>query len=185
MTESPKALQAFEDYWALGDDRSLTKLAAAYAGRTEGVPTRQVSRLKEWSQQHDWQQRVVDRQKEIAAGVAAGVVAEGIANRQNRIDALNDLWAKAHQVIAERAADKTMASVPGGKTGMLVRTYKSIGSGESATMMTEYAWDRSLEAGIVNLQVTSAKELGQWVEKREQNGELIVREYVGIDLDSV
>jgi hypothetical protein len=67
--ETPAALQAFEDYWAMGDGRSLRKLAVAYKERTAGgqaVPTRQVGQLFKWSTQHHWEDRVKDRTLEEA-----------------------------------------------------------------------------------------------------------------------
>lgn len=67
--ETPAALQAFEDYWAMGDGRSLRKLAVAYKERTAGgqaVPTRQVGQLFKWSTQHHWEDRVKDRTQEEA-----------------------------------------------------------------------------------------------------------------------
>lgn len=58
MRETPKALQAFADYLALGDKRSLEKLLESYQSRPMGGPTRQLSQLKKWSAQHGWQARI-------------------------------------------------------------------------------------------------------------------------------
>ncbi len=49
-----------------------------------------------------------------------------IAIRDDRLAALDDRRRRLHQVMEERAADPSMADVPGGKTGLLVRTYKSL-----------------------------------------------------------
>lgn len=62
--ETPNALQAFEDYWAMGDGRSLRKLAVAYKERTNGgheAPTKQLGQLFKWSSQHHWEDRVKQR----------------------------------------------------------------------------------------------------------------------------
>jgi hypothetical protein len=56
--ESAKAYQAFVDYVNLGPKRSLEKLQAQYQTRPEGGPTRQLSKLKEWSAEYDWQERL-------------------------------------------------------------------------------------------------------------------------------
>lgn len=67
--ETPDALQAFEDYWAMGGDRSLPKLAALYRSRTESgepVPTVRLGTIKGWSSDHDWQARVAARIAEEA-----------------------------------------------------------------------------------------------------------------------
>jgi len=47
----------------------LTKLAALYQGSPELAPTKTLRTLKEWSAQHNWQQRVIDRIEEDAAEV--------------------------------------------------------------------------------------------------------------------
>jgi hypothetical protein len=67
--ETPQALQAFEDYWAMGDGRSLKKLWALYRqrrGNGEGVPTAKLRTLGEWSTVHGWQDRVAARVSEEA-----------------------------------------------------------------------------------------------------------------------
>ena len=70
--ETPNALQAFEDYWAMGDGRSLPKLAQQYAARSvagESVPTTRENTLKMWSAGHNWQARVAQRITEEAERV--------------------------------------------------------------------------------------------------------------------
>ena len=65
MEETLKAKQAFEDYYALGPGRSLSKLAEAYRSRTEpDPPTRELTTLKEWSSEHGWQARLDQRIEE-------------------------------------------------------------------------------------------------------------------------
>jgi hypothetical protein len=62
--ETPQALQAFEDYWAMGDGRSLPKLASEYNRRSvggEAVPTKQQRQLERWSTVHGWQERLKQR----------------------------------------------------------------------------------------------------------------------------
>ena len=67
--EKPEAARAFEDYYALGEGRSLSRLAAMYRASTEPAPTRHIRTLKDWSTRHGWQQRVKDRDAEDAAEV--------------------------------------------------------------------------------------------------------------------
>jgi len=61
-TETPAALQAFEDYWALGPKRSLAKLAEFYKLRSEKagvqVGTSRVQTLELWSSTFRWQERL-------------------------------------------------------------------------------------------------------------------------------
>ena len=74
--ESPKANQALHDFYALGPGRSMPILERAYRGRAEGVPpTRQLSKLKEWSSAYGWLDRVaaaenIERQREREAAAA-------------------------------------------------------------------------------------------------------------------
>lgn len=60
MKETPKALQAFEDYYAMGSARSLSKLLVRYKKRKD-PPTRRMTTLKQWSTKHGWQERIKDR----------------------------------------------------------------------------------------------------------------------------
>ena len=171
MVESTRALQAFNDYLAMGDDRSLEKLAHQYQSRTENPPTRQLSRLKRWSQQHRWQARIA----EIAERERAAIVARGIADRQNRVDAINDRWNRMKAVIDARAED--LADVPGGDTGLLVEQWKRIGAGKDAETVKEYAVDTGLLGSMLAHEKQAAQELGQWSEKSEVTGEHFVRIY--------
>ena len=76
--ETPKALEAFEQYWALGPERSLRMLAEA-----TGL---QLSQLGDWSSKFDWQYRVLQRQRDeiIAARVAAKKEVAALARRRLR-----------------------------------------------------------------------------------------------------
>lgn len=67
--EKPEAARAFEDYYAMGEGRSLSALAARYRSVTEPCPTKRLPTLKEWSARFGWQQRVKDRDAEDAAEV--------------------------------------------------------------------------------------------------------------------
>lgn len=73
MRESPPALQAFNDYEAMGAERSLEKLAVAYQNSTEPTPTRHLRTLKQWSTNFMWQARL------------AGLLAKEREEREARI----------------------------------------------------------------------------------------------------
>jgi len=64
MKETPAAQEAFEDYYAMGPERSLAKLAEVYQSNTEGIPTEHIATLKKWSTKYDWQERVIARVEE-------------------------------------------------------------------------------------------------------------------------
>lgn len=97
----------------------------------------------------------------------------GIRNPQARISALEDIWHRMRQVIAERAEDPDMQSVPGGKTGVLVMTYKTVGVGPTAQIKKEYAFDRALVQELRDHSRQAAEELGQWTTRRENYSESV------------
>lgn len=68
MRESNKAKQAFEDYFQFGPGRSLEKLLGQYRARSApgARPTLRLQTLKAWSSAFNWQQRIADREAEIA-----------------------------------------------------------------------------------------------------------------------
>lgn len=116
MQETPAALQAFEDYWSLGDSRSLSTLASMYrqrSGNGEEVPTTRERTLGEWSTQHDWQARIKARIEEEAERTREQMrkradkfresVATGIEADVRRYIAA--LAAGGSNVLAESAAD--------------------------------------------------------------------------------
>jgi hypothetical protein len=102
-----------------------------------------------------------------------------ITRRLARVEALDDRWRRMRNVIAERADDLTMAGVPGGGTGLVVRSLKSIGGGETAQVVEEYAVDTGLLRELREHEKQAAQELGQWAEKHEHTGkdgaELVVK----------
>lgn len=83
-----------------------------------------------------------------------------IAARERRVQALYDWWERLRQLATERGAD--MPDVPGGKTGLLVRRIKSIGSGPSAREVEEYELDGVLLKEYREFMKQAAQELGQW-----------------------
>lgn len=133
------------------------------------------------------------------AAIRERLRAEGIANRQNRLDAQNERWAGLKQVIAERAADPALAGVPGGTTGLivakplLVKVYRDepvelgspddedyerraareyFDSARRSVMAYEYAVDTGTLKELRELEKHAAIELGQWAEKHEQKHDL-------------
>lgn len=112
----------------------------------------------------------------VLATARAVIRAEGIANKQNRIDRLNDDWrrmqtlrdaraeaGKARRVREEQAVLSPEDVAAGTETGLLVRQEKPTLHGT----IVEYAFDRALLAELRAHEEQAAKELGQWTEKRE------------------
>lgn len=121
--------------------------------------------LDRWKSHPDFQaevKRIVDETREK-------IVARGIAEKQNRIDALNRRWKLMDDVIQQRA--ENLKSVKGGgNTGLLVRQVKGVGSGEAFQLIEEYAVDTGLLKELRGHEKQAAIELGEWSEKRELTG---------------
>lgn len=104
------------------------------------------------------------------------VTQTGIAVMEQRVATLNDLHDRMLTVISERAASPEMQDVPGGKTGLLAHQMKAIGTGQNQTVIDEYVFDAALVREIRAHQEQVAKELGQWVDRREDKHDITVRQ---------
>lgn len=98
MRESPKARQAWADYLALGEGRSLEKLLALYQTCTEPAPTKQLTTLKQWSATFGWQARLQAIADAAATEAAAAIqrrradaIQTGLALDYERVLVLKDL----------------------------------------------------------------------------------------------
>jgi transposase-like protein len=117
--------------------------------------------------------------------IRAAIRAEGIVNKQNRIDAYNERWLKMQTVIAERAESPDMQQVPGGKTGLLVKTWKQVGSGPDAQLVAEYSVDTGTLAEMRATEKQAGQELGQWVDKSESYNQNVSLGLVGIRIEDI
>lgn len=143
----------------IAEDRLTDEQIAAEAGVSRQT-------LHDWRRHPDFAARVA----ETVAKTRASVLASGIADKAERIKLYQDITDRLRTVAAERAADPTMADIPGGRTGMLVRGYKSIGSGESARQIEEYSVDGVLARELRDYAKQAAIEMGDWAERRELTG---------------
>ena len=126
--------------------------------------------LHRWKQIPDFANRV----KEITETVREAVLTKGIADRVNRVAALDDRWNRMKHVINERAVDPQMQDVAGGKTGLLVHQVKGIGKGEDFQVIDLYMVDAGLLKEMREHEKQTAQELGQWTEKQEISGSIDV-----------
>lgn len=137
------------------------------------------------------------RKPEIAAAIAehrTAIKAEGIANRQNRIERLNRDWQRMQQIVEERAAAATRAHElamaaaaaalpedgtvpprpeqpgPGATSGHLARQEKNIGGGLYGRYVAEYVFDEAILRELRAHEKQAAQELGEWSEKQELTG---------------
>jgi hypothetical protein len=114
--------------------------------------------LERWKQRTDFRART----QEHVAAFREAIRVRGIAERQNRINALNDRWTLMQRVIEARAADATMTGA-GHETGLLVRTYKP----GKFRVVEEYRVDAGLLAELRAHEKQAAEELGQWTKKTD------------------
>jgi hypothetical protein len=105
---------------------------------------------------------ICSRVMELRAEVSAATIQLEITDRNARVKALQDTLDRCRRLIEARAAD--MPDVPGGSTGLLVRDYK----GKDANQPV-YKADTPLLAEMRATMKQAAEELGQWVEKSEEN----------------
>lgn len=117
------------------------------------------------------------------------VLRRGLANRMRRVKAQNDRWNRLQRIIEERADHADYANAPGGRTGLLARTVKMIGSGENATVIEEFAVDVGLAKLLLEHEKQAAQELGQWIDKQEVAGDIekpvVVKVLRGVSMDDI
>lgn len=119
--------------------------------------------------------KVDARVRELQAEIGAKLDKRAIRDLNERLNEYQTRWDKMRTVIEERAVAVEMQEVAGGKTGLLVRTLKSIGSGEKAATVEEFAVDTGLLREIRELELQVSKELGQFIEKHEVGGTITDR----------
>jgi hypothetical protein len=126
--------------------------------------------LTRWKDCPGFQARVAEHRDAIEQAITS----RGIARRARRVEALDRRWEKMRSVIDARAADPDMAAVPGGPTGLLVRSYKQVGEDR----VEEYEVDAGLLRELREHEKQAAQELGQWAVKitgSGENGEVLVK----------
>ena len=165
-TGSPPAPDSFFE-WDARRERAALLLAEGEATDVEIAQEVEVTdrTLRTWKKIPAFAARV----KQLAAELGAVAQRKAIGRRARRLAALDDRWARMKAVIAARA--EQLKDVPGGgSSGLLVKTVKSIGSGDNAREVEEYAVDAGLLKAILDLERQAAQETGQWAEKVEHSG---------------
>lgn len=135
--------------------------------------------LHNWKCHPDFAARVESHLDEYRAIVRR----EGIAILEKRVEALNDRWERMRQIMEERGESPDMQDVAGGRTGLLVRTIKGVGSGEDFTLVNQYEVDGTLLKELRDHEKQAAQELGQWAERTTT--ESMVKLYGGFDPEQV
>lgn len=119
--------------------------------------------LARWHRTPEFKARI----HEIIVAFQAESLQFAIADKMKRVEVLNKVWEDLQKVKDERAISPEMRTVAGGKTGLLVRTIKSVRDGEESRVVEEYAVDRSLIRSIVEVEEQAARQLGQWQDKQD------------------
>jgi hypothetical protein len=153
-----------------------------------------VATLKRWKKDSAFQARV----GAVITAIREQLQAQGIAKKQNRIDALVRREKLMEQLIAERAHDPRMRNVPGGTTGLLVAKPTLVkvfnadlddeeiedvadGSNPAGEMLApaglsqivyEYAFDAALFREMRATEQQVAQEQGEWKQQHEHSGSL-------------
>jgi hypothetical protein len=114
-----------------------------------------------WKRHPEFQARV----KKHVEDLGECALRHAIGRKNRRLKAINDRWERMQQVIEERAVAPEMQKVPGGKTGLLSHTVKSIGKGDDFERIDLYAVDTGLLAEMRACERQAAQEVANWVEK--------------------
>lgn len=131
--------------------------------------------LHRWKLKPDFQDKVI----EIAADIGKKLKRAGIRRRENRLKNLQDRVDRMYKVIHERGKDSTHKDIPGWKSGILVHQVKGVGKGEDFQLIDLFAVDTGLLKELREHEKQAAIEVGEWTEKRDNNGTATV---VNIDL---
>jgi hypothetical protein len=154
--------------WTVARERAAALLADGELTSEEVADLVGVNRWTLWS----WRRHpeFAARVRAITERAAEELERHAIALKARRMRTYDERWRELQRVIAERAAAPEMQSVPGGKTGLLVRRVKVIGSGEGAREVEEYEVDTALLKELRELEKQAAVEAGQWSTKQEVRG---------------
>lgn len=176
------------------DDVAIAKRAGI------SVPT-----LTRWKRDPAFQALVAHERETIQRAM----LRHEIAKKHRRLHYLNELHQRLWQVIEERAryyqdlaerqrhdpvtaaASRMFVSTeetrcpPGGETGLVIRQVRAVGSGRSTQIVEEYVVDAATIREIRALQEQAARELGQWIERQEQTGEVTVFRLVGVPVEAI
>lgn len=137
--------------------------------------------LERWKLRADFQERVAYHRDLWRKKVET----QGIADRANRVKAANERWRKLQRVIEERAEDPAVDTVPGGSTGLLVKTIKVVGNGPSAYEVDEWSVDTALLKSLLEHEKQTAQDLGQWTEKVAPTTPDGTKEYASESRDAI
>lgn len=94
------------------------------------------------------------------------------AQQANRLTTLDELYRNYKTVMRERAEQfaREHPTIPGGKTGLIIKRERVIGLGANSERITEYVIDSEIRNAIESLGKEIGIETGQRSEKKEVSG---------------
>lgn len=102
-------------------------------------------------------------------------------DRAARLENLELMFGRLMMIVKERAADRSMQGVPGARSGLLHRRYKSVQTANGPDLMVEYDTDAALLREYRALLQHIAQERGEWNEKRDAAAEKSVDFTISFD----
>lgn len=187
------SVKAEEAATLIADDKKTDEEIAAYLEIDRRTLTR-------WKAHPDFAARIAATK----AAMRERVMTTGIADKANRVAALDDRWNRLRRVIDARAEDLA-GEVPGGDTGLIVRKpvfVKVLSAPKGATahddlddtdytptkatrLEYEYAVDTGVLSELRNIETAAAKELNQITEQINVKGDFDVKNLVKLSLDEL
>lgn len=123
--------------------------------------------IRNWKRKPEIQEKTARLKEAILAETERQIISQGFARKAQRIKRYNDRLELLDQVREERAADPAMADIPGGTTGLIVKTLKSVGFGENNMLVSEYGVDVPTLRETREIEKQMSMELGQWTEQHD------------------
>lgn len=159
--DDPK-LEAFALKLASGISKRQAAIAVGYSEKSAAtIGGRLAKRPEVQARVAELAGAVTEKIVEKTARYTAKLIAADLTRRQRRIDSYDDILARLRQVVEERGAEPSMAQVPGGTSGLLVRKLKAVGSGFNQQIVSEYEADVALLRELREYKRQVAQELGE------------------------
>lgn len=157
---------------------------AAYVGEARGNATK-AARLAGYAKPGQEGHRLL-KNADIQAAVAAWrdeIKQSAITTVEYRIARLTELEQRLWGIVDAREAAYADTDVIGGETGIVVRDYKSVGTGPDAQLVEVYTADTALAKAIQGVYDDVATELGQRADKVDVTGSFTRRVIVELPMD--
>ncbi len=103
--ESAAAIRAFDDYWNLGNGRTLDKLLTRYRAEPdpEEVPTTDARELRRWHNDYNWQMKCAEREARVSEMSEAMVAEDRATMKRERLNELRKVRTLASQILDQAA----------------------------------------------------------------------------------